>query len=76
MLTKNAQLESCEFFHFGQNEDCSLGNSTSDSYERLLQRHRGRKVCIYMILVKGEIHVIKYIYFHKVSASQEEKFPP
>ena len=37
MLTKNAQLESCELFHFGQNEDCSLGDSTLDSSERLLQ---------------------------------------
>ena len=37
----------------GQNEDYSLGNSTSDSSERLLQRGRG-KVSINVILVKGE----------------------
>ena len=28
-------------FYLGQNEDCSLGDSTSDSSERLLQRGSG-----------------------------------
>ena len=30
-------------FYLGQNEDCSLGGSTSESSERLLQRGSGRK---------------------------------
>ena len=37
---KDVQLESCEFY-LGQNEDCSLGGSISDSSERLLQRGSG-----------------------------------
>ena len=36
-----------------QNEDCIQGDSISDSSEKLLQRE-GRKVNIYVILVKGE----------------------
>ena len=39
-------------FYLGQNEDCSLGDSTSDSSERLLWRGSGGR-SIYMILVKG-----------------------
>ena len=44
--------ESCKLsfmqvkLYLGQNEDCSLGDSTSDSSEKLLQRGRG-KVNIY-----------------------------
>ena len=53
----------------GQNEDYSLGNSTSDSSERLLQRGRG-KVSINVILVKGEYMQSSTFFFpHKVSAS-------
>ena len=63
-------------FYFGQNEDCSLGDCTSESSEKLLQRDRWRKVSIYMILVKGEIHAIKHMFFQKFSAGQEEQFPP
>ena len=37
----------------GQNEDCSPGDSTSDSSEKLLQRGRWGKINIYVILVKG-----------------------
>ena len=34
-------------FYLGQNEDCGLGDSTSDSSEKLLQRGRvvGQYVC-------------------------------
>ena len=39
-------------FYLGQNEDCSLGDSTSDSSKKLLRR-RSRRRSIYMILVKG-----------------------
>jgi len=49
--------------YLGQNEDCSLEESTSDSSEKLLQRStRGRS--IYRILVKGEFNAIN-IYFTK-----------
>ena len=35
---KDVQLESCELsFVWGQNENCSLGGSISDSFKRLLQ---------------------------------------
>ena len=37
-------------FYLGQNENDSLGDSISDSSEKLLQR---KKVIIYVILVKG-----------------------
>ena len=59
----------CVKFYFGQNEDCSLGDCTSESSEKLLQRDRWRKVSIYMILVKGEIHAVKHMFFQKVPAS-------
>ena len=49
LLTKNdAQLESCKlkfcvfFFNLWHTEDCSPGDSTSDSSERLLQRGTGK----------------------------------
>ena len=61
---KNAQCESCESsFIWGQNEDCSLGDSTSDNSENLPQR--GQYICDF-----GEvgIHVIKLI-FLQISAS-------
>ena len=38
---------------FGANENCSPGDSTSDSSEKLLQGGRG-EVTLYVILVKGE----------------------
>ena len=39
-------------FYLGQNEDCSLGDSTSDSSERLFQRGCGGR-SKYKIVVKG-----------------------
>ena len=51
-LKKFHNCESCKLsfmrvkLYLGQNEDCSLGDSTSDSSEKLLQRGRG-KVNIY-----------------------------
>ena len=46
--------------YLGQNEDCSLEESTSDSSEKLLQRgSRGRS--IYKILVKGEFNASTFI---------------
>ena len=40
-------------FYLGQSEDCSLGDSTSDSSEKLFQEVMGED-SIYVILVKGE----------------------
>ena len=54
-------------FYLGQNEDYSPGDSTSESSEELLQRGsgEGRYICDF-----GEerVHVIKHIFFQKVSA--------
>ena len=41
-------------FYLGQNEYCSLGDNTSDSSEKLLQRGRGGGIVEYVILVKGK----------------------
>ena len=40
-------------FYLGKNEDCSPGDNTPDSSEKLLQRGRGGRL-IYVILMKGE----------------------
>ena len=60
----------------GQNEDCNLGDSISDSSEKLLQRGggEGHYLCDFG---EGGIHVIKHIFFLlKVSAGQEKQFSP
>ena len=46
-----------------QNENCSLGDSTSDNSEELLQRGsgEGQYIC--------DLHAVKHIFFQKVSAS-------
>ena len=49
-------------FYLGQTEDCSLGDNTSDSSEKLLQRGNGGKVSIYVILVEEE-YIQSSIYF-------------
>ena len=51
-----------------QNEDYSPGGSLSDSSEKLLQRGRGND-SIYVILVKGEVHVTRHRILLKVAAS-------
>ena len=62
-------------FYLGQNEDFSLGDSTSDSSEKLLQRGRGGKL-IYVTLVKGDFSAIKHLSYERFSASQEELMSP
>ena len=57
-------------FYLGQNEDCSLGDSTSESSERLLQRGSGEN-SIYRILVKEEFSSIKHSLYKRFSASRE-----
>ena len=46
-------------FYLGQNEDCSLEGSISDSSERLLQSGSGGK-SVYKVLVKGEFNTMKH----------------
>ena len=54
-------------FYLGQNEDCSLGDSISDSSEKLLRgRREGQHICDFG---EGGVHAIRYIFLGKVSAS-------
>ena len=55
----------------GPNEDCSLGDSTSDNSERLFQRGSGGK-SIYKILVKREFNAVKCLLYKQFPASQVE----
>ena len=56
-------------FYLGQNEDCSQGDSTSGSSEKLLQRGGdGGGQNIYDF-GERKIHTVKHIFFQKVSAS-------
>ena len=56
-------------FHLGQNEDCSLGESTSESSETLCQRGSGAGQCM-CDFSDGGIRAVEHIFFQKVSASQ------
>ena len=49
----------------GPNEDCSLGDSTSDNSERLFQRGSGGK-SIYKILVKREFNAMKHSFYNRL----------
>ena len=52
-------------FYLEQNEDCSPGDSPSDSSERLLLSGRGGQ---YMYdCGEGGVHAMKHIFFQKVS---------
>ena len=66
-------------FYLGQYEDCSLGDSTSDGSEKLLQRRRGKN-SIYVILVKGKymwsgtlIFLESFCWSCEASASHEKQ---
>jgi len=49
----------------GKNEDCSPGDNTSDSPEKLLQRgRRERSICDF---VEGGIHAIKLSSYERFS---------
>ena len=62
--------------YVGQNGDCSLGASTSDSSEKLLQISKGEGNCM-CNFDEGVIHAIKHIFFLlKVSASHQEQSSP
>ena len=61
-------------FYLGRNEDCSPGDSVSDSSEKLLQRSsEGRS--IYKVLVKGEFNTIKHS-FYRFFVSPENLMSP
>ena len=54
-------------FIWGQNEDCSPGDSTSDSSEKLLQRRGGMaSVCDFG---EGGLHAVEHIFSQKDSTS-------
>ena len=74
-LRKNAQLESFVLFYLGQNEDSSLGDSTSNSSERLLQRGSGGSSGC-KILVKEEFSASKHLLYKRFSVSHEELMSP
>ena len=59
----------------GQNEDCSLGGSISDSSETLLQSSSGRK-SIYEVLVKWEFNTMKHSFYKRVFISHEDMVSP
>ena len=52
----------------GQNEDCSPGDSISDSPEKFLQSGR-EKISKYVILVKGEFMQSSAYFLQKVTTS-------
>ena len=58
-------------FYLGQNEDCSPGDSISDSSERLFQSSSGGK-SIYKVLVKGKINTMKHSFYKRVFVSHED----
>ena len=59
----------------GQNEDCSLGGSISESSESLLQSGSGGK-SIYKVLEKGEFNTLKHSFYKRVSVSHEGLMSP
>ena len=61
-------------FYWGQSEDYSLGDSSSDSSEKLLQRGRGG-ISMYVVLVKRE-YTQSSTYFLQISASHEKQSSP
>ena len=61
----------------GQNEDYSLGNSISESAEKLLQRGKGEGHFIYIYHFSEErVPAVKHTFRQKLSASREEKMSP
>ena len=73
---RDVQLESCELsFVGGQNEECSLGGSMSNSSERLFQSGSGGK-SIQKVLVKGAFTNMKHIFYKRIFVSQEDLMSP
>ena len=74
-LKKDVQLESCELFYLGQNEDYSPGGSISDSSEKLFQSGSWGK-SIYKVLVKVESNTMKHSFYKRFFVSHEELMSP
>ena len=75
-LKNDAQLESCKLsFLWGQNEDCSLGESISDSSERLLQSCSGTK-SICKAFMKGEFSTMRHSFYKRFFVSHEDLMSP
>ena len=71
-----APHKSCKLsFIWGQDEDCNLGDSTSDSSDKLIWRRRGEGQYICDIGEEG-VHAIKCIILQKASASHKEQTSP
>ena len=62
-------------FYLGQNEDCSWEDSTSGSFEGMLQRGSGGGR-YYKILGKKEFNAVKHLLYKRFSASHEELMSP
>ena len=73
---KKVQGESCKLsFIWGKNEACSLGDSTSDGSESLLQRGGLRGMSGYTILVnEGGVQAIGHWFVQKVSTTLMKLF--
>lgn len=52
-----------------QNEGCSLGDSTSDTSEKLLQRGSGGTGQSVYDIGEGGIHAMKHTFFQKLTSS-------
>ena len=62
-------------FYLGQNEDCILGGSISDSSERLLQSDI-RERSIYKVLVKGGFNPVEHSFYKRFFVSHEALMSP
>ena len=74
MSTKNMYKFQVNFY-LGQNEDCILGGSISDSSERLLQSDI-RERSIYKVLVKGGVQYCGALILQKFFVSHEALMSP
>ena len=62
-------------FYLGQNADCSLAESISDSSEKLLQRVKGGR-SIYMWFWWKGVLTVKHIFLWNISVSHKEQMSP
>ena len=62
-------------FYLGQNEDCILGGSISDSSERLHQSDI-RERSIYKVLVKGGFNPVEHSFYKSFFVSHEALMSP
>ena len=62
-------------FYLGQNEDCSLKGSISDSSERPFQSGSGGK-SVYKVLVKGEFNTMKHSIYKRFFVSHDGLMSP